>query len=366
MASHGWRSDRSLSLSLRAETGRFNFYQMVRLLLAERGLNARQIDQGVRFRANLGQSFPAHEAKVLDEPGASKNAQAPTPVVMRNYTLAGLLGPLPEALVDQLMARSREGDEVWVDFLDIFNHRLNALRYALKARSRNALDLLPPDQSDSARMYLSLMGLSEPAAVAQLPVSPRAWVGLAGLLVNPRRSAPVIGRILGLWTAAPVQVQPLTGNWRGIAPPAWTRLGVQGSSQVLGATARAGTSAWLPTAAVELTIGPLPYEAYCGFLPGEAREQVQEQEQSQKIDPRHETLCWMVRTLLNWRQDAKVVLLLAESEHVQETLSTPASPESGRRNRTGLRLGQTAWLSGQARCPRQTSFWVRALREHRA
>ncbi|MFO6419201.1 type VI secretion system baseplate subunit TssG [Hylemonella sp. W303a] len=356
MASHGWRSDRPLSLSLRAETGRFDFYQMVRLLLAERGLNVRQLDQGVRFRAHLGQAFPAHEAKVLRDPRGSLGEQLPTAVEMRNYTLAGLLGPLPEALVDQLMARARDGDEVWMAFLDIFNHRLNALRYALKAKARTALDLLPPDQTDTARMYLSLTGLAEPAAVAQLPVPPRAWVGLAGLLVNPRRSATVIARVLRRWIAAPVQVQPLTGSWRGVTPAAWTRLGVQGSSQVLGATARAGKSAWRPSAAVQLTLGPLPYDAYCGFLPGQAQE----------TKPWHNTLCWMVRTLLNWRHDAHVVLLLAEGEEVVEPLSNPTSSEPSARKRAGLRLGQTAWLNGPPRGPRQTSFWVRALRESRA
>jgi type VI secretion system protein ImpH len=347
MAAPGWRTDRPLTQQLAHEPSRFDFYQLVRLLLIERDLDMDQLDRGVRFRGDLGQAFPGHEVRALAASPAAAHGKPPVAIVeTANYALAGYLGPLPEALVDQLLARWRDGDVAWARFLDIFNHRLNALRYRLKAAPRPALNMLPLkadslEQTPLARMLLALIGLGEPALTAQLRVPVRSVLGLAGLLADRRRSAPRVTRVVARFVGAPVAFEPFAGAWRALSDGIRTRLGDRGQAQSLGQLCRLGDGAWLPGAAIRLVIGPLGFDTYRRLLP-------KRQGGDEDLHPR---FAWLIRFLLDRRQDAWITLRLAAGEAPPARLSASGAE-------FGLRLGQTAWLQGRRDQERQAEFLI--------
>lgn len=245
MATHGWRTNRPLNQSLRREASRFDFYQLVRLLLAERGATADTLDQHLAFRANLDAAFPGHEVTELVD---AKDGR--TVVATHNYTLAGYAGPLPERLIEQMLERLRDGDQVMVRFLDLFNQRISSLRYQLKAAHRLGLNLLPPDATPQGQMLAAIMGMVAPGLAEQMAIPRRAWLSMAGLLADPRRSAPVLTRIVARYVGAPVALHSLIGAWRKRPGLDRTRLGL--NNHTLGQECRLGENAGSPPPASRL------------------------------------------------------------------------------------------------------------------
>ncbi|QDQ28502.1 type VI secretion system baseplate subunit TssG [Chitinimonas arctica] len=353
MASHGWRTNRPLTRELREDCAGFDFYQLVRLLLHERGAGGdplgAALDAQLCFRANLEQGFPGQEVRNVSEPGGSAGRLR---IETGNYALAGYLGPLPEALVEQMLARMRAGSHAMPRFLDLFNHRLNALRYQLKAAPRLGLNLLRPERTELAAMLAALMGMAAPGLAEQMPLPRRVWLGLAGLLADPRRSAPALTRVVARFIGAPVELESLLGAWRDRCDEDATRLGR--ACHGLGSQTRLGRQAWLPTARIRLTLGPLDYTRYCCLLP---------KSRSNSSDV-HPQLCGLLRFLLERRQDCWIRLRLAPGQ-------APAATLTARERRLdpacgiyyGLRLGQTAWLAGPTDGERTAEFLVPAYGE---
>lgn len=354
MAMPGWRTDRPLTSQLRHETPRFDFYQLVRLLLRERGAAPSVLDSHLRFFADLEQSFPAHEVRAVEE---TPESGQPLGIRTGNYVLAGSLGPMPEALIEQMRDRMRDGDEDMAHFLDVFNHRINALRYRLKEATALSLNLKAPEHTFLAQRLSALMGMAAPGLSEQLPLKERQWLGLAGLLANPRRSPVVVTRVVACFVGAQVSLAPLLGAWRERSAGSFTILG---GGQELGHKTRLGTRAWLPAARILLTIGPLSYARFCQLLPGRQRTRA-----AGEIEPGnspHGQLVALLRFLLARRQDAWIELKLAAGQ-VQEARLTarPSAP-----GYYGLRLGQTAWLTqrhGAASSSKSVRFLVHALAE---
>src|SRR3972149_9301312 len=99
MEAHDWRSSRPLNRRVREDFAHFNFYQLVRLILRERGVadpRVPDIDRAVRFRAALSSAFPGNEVTRLQDRGDGVPVTPTTP----NSVVAGYLGPLPEPYAD--------------------------------------------------------------------------------------------------------------------------------------------------------------------------------------------------------------------------------------------------------------------------
>lgn len=310
MATAGWRSGRPLTESLRTQCAGFDFFQLVRLLLHERGAKAERFERALRFKADLSSAFPGHEVTRVTDRGT----RAPLALSTADYVVAGNLGPLPEPYTDWLQNRVRDGDRVMADFLDLFNHRFNALRFEARARSRPMLANQGPDEARYGEQVAALAGLAAPGLLEQLPGPRRAWLGIAGLLADRRRSAPVLTAVLSAYLGAKVLLRQLVGAWRAIAPADRSALGRTNSR--LGAQTVLGARLWEQQAGVEIEIGPLGYRRFCELLPG---------------GPAHEALAKVLRLLVDRLADCRIRLRLDSNE----------APEPRLR---ALRLGQTAWL----------------------
>ncbi|WP_417354625.1 type VI secretion system baseplate subunit TssG [Gallaecimonas pentaromativorans] len=363
MATYGWFTDRALSDRVALHPERFNFYQLVRLLLQDRQADASQLDDVVRFTASLDMAFPSHEVRQL-QPG--QTPAEPMVLETSNLVLAGYNGPIPEALFEQMIEQARQGNKTLIHFFDLFNHRLNVLRYHIKSAPRLGLNVLPPEATPVAMMLSALMGLTHTQAAERLPLDERSLLGLAGLLANPRYSEPVLTRILSHYLGAQVTLAPLSGAWRARQGDNLTRLGQ--ANQRLGQQSRLGRSVWMPAARISLEVAPLPYPDYCRLLP----------RQDLHTGSGYVPLVALLRFLVNRRHDAWVNLTLAQDTRPQPMLTAKAwqpfplrlrlgassnrpRPQArqygkpGRLSRTasqgepgywGLRLGQTAWLRG--------------------
>jgi type VI secretion system ImpH/TssG family protein len=328
-----------------------------------------RLDRLLRFRGNLESSFPAHE---LPPRLGERDGHGHLILESGNYAVAGALGPLPEALVEQMVERVREGDVAMARFLDLFNHRLNVLRYRLKAAPRLALNRVAPARTDVAFMLKALMGMAvadgagrdSTSLTGQVALDERSLLAIAGLLSNARRSPPVVTRVMGQFLSTPVALRSLVGAWRSRSEPDLTRLGAQ--SHALGRSTRLGRRNWMPAARVEIEVAPLPYSRYCRLLPKPPPPFPSSPPIERFVHLLHHPpgdqsrkLQSLIHLVLDRRQDAWVRLRLApETAPASRLTAVPLNA-----GYYGLRLGQTAWLSADpdpsaSEPPREARFLV--------
>lgn len=336
---------------LLAQYAHFNSYQLLRLMQWPVAGQARQAGQAgqagqaetvLRFRADLSAGFAGHEFSAL----RSYRADAGYEVIeirTANYCIASLLGPLPESFTEWVRDLKRARSEAMADFLDMFNHRLNLLRYRIKARQTLALNNRPPEQTEHAAQLAAIMGLGLPQLAEQIALPKRSWLALSGLLANCRRSAAAIGQVLSLYLGARVRVQPLVGAWQAIEPEERMALGRR--RHALGHSSLLGRKVWDQAARVRLVVEALDYAQFCQLLPPElARAEAADRsaDQSNRVDSApYFGLQGLLRLLLNGLHDCEVELSL-------RTASAPPARllSRGDTNNAGQRLHYSAWLGG--------------------
>jgi type VI secretion system protein ImpH len=368
MATGTWRQDRALKSLVYEHYGRFNVHQLVRLLLRQqkapmtevarrnRSTGRVPVGQRLRFKADISAAFPGREVASLREKEAKEGVPAQVEVVTPNFCIAGAIGPLPEPFTEWLRELRQERSPTMADFLNIFNQRLNALRYEFKARQTLALNNASPGKTAHARYLSAFMGMQQHELGDQVPLPRRAWLGVAGLLANPRRSAFAVSRIAAAFLGAEVRVEELAGAWQIIEPENRTLLGRGG--QALGRLSVLGRRVWDQQARIRLVVAPLPWLEYCRLLPPAAGER--------HPSPGHAALAALLRFTLDRQCDCEVLLMAADPPPPALT-ATPADERDA-----GMRLGQTAWLSSQKREWRspqpgyQAGFLVRAFDDREA
>lgn len=366
MAAPGWRTADPLARRLRQDYAHIDFYQLVRLLLLERrqqanaaphAVTARELDTAVRFSANLEGAFPGREVcAVRDAAPDDGGRPGPTGLVVNNYGIAGAQGPLPDPYAEWIRDQVRDGNADTPAFLDLFNHRFNALRYRLKARHRPALEGTAPGQGRIAGYLAALMGMLGPDLLKQSPLPQRALLGLAGLLSNARRSPPVLLAALRTYLQVPVALQPMQGNWRPIEKS--DRIALGKANCRLGWNSFAGTRIWDEHAEIALVVGPIDYSRFVRLLPEKNAD--------------HSAFANLLRYLLDRRHDCRVVFLVRNDPR-PEPQAAPrperqltATPDAGR---LGLYLGHTAWSAAREAGPeelRRVELMIRAFPERRA
>ncbi|MGE5491916.1 MAG: type VI secretion system baseplate subunit TssG [Actinomycetota bacterium] len=378
MAAPGWRTADPLARRLRQDYAHIDFYQLVRLLLLERrqraggaapaeSVTARELDAAVRFGANLEGAFPGREVCGLQDGRPDKDGDpAPAELAVNNYCIAGAQGPLPDPYTEWVRDQVRDGNGDTAAFLDLFNHRFNALRYRLKARHRPVLEGTAPEQGRIADYLSALMGMHgldlavQPPRTPEAPPEPvlprRAMLGLAGLLSNARRSPPVLLAALRTYLGVPVALRPLQGNWRPIEKSDRMALGRANCS--LGQDSFAGTRIWDEHAEISLVVGPIDYSRFVRLLP--------------EKDADYSQFASLVRYLLDRRHDCRVIFLVrGDGQPAPQAAPRPerqltVKPDAGRQ---GLYLGHTAWCAADETAPealRPVEIHIRAFPERRA
>ena len=335
----------SLNRAIIGQYARFDVFQLVRLLQQKPGAQVGgewPVSLRLRFRADLRASFAGHEVTYLglakDMPAFRHEVRAGQKLPARielytpNYCVASELGPLPEPFLEWVRDQERLGGHAMAAFLDVFNQRVHVLRHELKQRSLRTLDPALPGNTRYAAQLAALMGVALPAQQAQIPLPMRAWLGLAGVLVNTRRSAAVVAQVLSAYIGVPCRLQTMVGRWRDLEQS--DRIALGKKRHALGQQSLLGSRTWDAHASVRLKVARLSYDAVGVLLPirpshaGDAQP-----------DAAHHGLVAMVRMLLDRRFDCDVELTLDSATVPPSRLQLP-----WRGGGLGLRLGQTAWL----------------------
>ncbi|NDI84161.1 type VI secretion system baseplate subunit TssG [Undibacterium crateris] len=367
MATIGWRADRTVKQVVLEHYERFDVFQLLRLM--HWPVPAQQLDPQLRlrFRADLSAGFAGHEFsalryKVLPAQG-SRPASELIEIKTANYCIASQLGPLPEPYVEWIRDLKRARTPALADFLDVFNHRLNCVRYQLKARQTLALNHLPPAQTEHAAQLAAIMGLGLPQLSAQIDLPKRSLLGLAGLLANCRKSADAIAQVLTLYIGAKVSVMQWVGAWQMIEADERIALGQR--NQRLGQHSLLGKKAWDQAARIRIVVAPLNYARFSQLLPPALRSgQPRQSEDNADNNRSYNGLIGLLRLLVNGLHDCEMQLHLLESEvPAARLVSSSKENEHGQRY-LGLRLSHSAWLSGSeetTRKARQINYLIPAF-----
>lgn len=347
-------------LDLQRDFGRFDLLQLVRTLLRRGPAHPRtpHPDRALRFRADLGAAFPGSNATGLDL--HEDRASITTP----DFCVGSVLGPLPEAFLEWVRDLDRAGQSGMRDFLDLFNHRINLLRYRVRAELEPGLHNGPPEHTIEAQWLAALMGVGSQAHASQIPLRTRSWLGIGELLANNRHSADAVVQVVSAWLRCPVRLEPLVPQWRAIGFENEQGLG----HRRLGYDAWIGRSLWDVQGAIRLVAGPLPFRDVIALLsparppaspeavaPGPAgardlqrrwrgRQLAMAAGDASQAPSSYEALAALLRLMLDRRQDVDLRLVVPERE-IPPSLLTAAPPAG----QAGLVLGRTAWLKARRR-----------------
>lgn len=277
MATRGWGTDRPVADLLFAEGWRFDFYQAVRILeilgdgAAPVGEESDAAAEPVRFRSAVGFDFPASAvAEVAADP---PDGEVPR-MIVTFLGLAGAHGPLPPPYAELIIERLKRRDTTLRDFLDIFNHRLVSLMYRVRKRRRIGLDPRQPDETPFADHLRAIIGMATGGLAGRMAFPDRSLLFYAGLLAQAPRSLAGLEQILSNAFDVPVRGTPLIGGWFPLSPDQATEVGLSGRNNRLGRTVVLGRRVWDQQARVELRVGPMPFQKFWDFLPGNSACQV--------------------------------------------------------------------------------------------
>ncbi len=290
-----WNDPIGVADRLASHGCRFDFLQAVWLLerydqagtnVGERGPVS---DERISFRPDVSMGFPSTEIKCV----ARRETPEGTTSHVIDQTFMGLYGvssPLPlhyavdviravesadvsdeneaQSHVDDKDAASVSGRAPVRDFLDIVNHRLVSLFYRswLKYRFERTFQL---KGRDSITNYLALL-IGCPATHDRqvLGVDPLRLIRYAGVLTQRPRSATTLeGIVQDYWQGLRCCSQQCVGRWVLIEDSDQNRLGLRNTT--LGEDACLGSQVYDLSGSFVLTIGPMDWETYLAFLPGE-------------------------------------------------------------------------------------------------
>ncbi|MHA6643544.1 type VI secretion system baseplate subunit TssG [Mesorhizobium sp. A623] len=304
----------------------FDFFELLRQLEREGHLfgHAGRPD---REPARLGQhvrlGFATQDLVELRE----ATETLPARVTVANLGLLGPEGPMPLHLtrwvLDRLSQRwfggvnaQQTSDTTFVDFVNILQHRMIALFYRAWADAHPGVQAERSVGGRVRSMLEALAGIGLPATHNQEnpeldAVKLRQAASLASQVEGPEKLTLFVAEAFNV----PVLLKEFVAAWLTIPAPLQTRLGKAHAG--LGSAATIGPRSFGRQSRIELEIGPLGYETYKSFLPGEKRLDV---------------LKRAVRDLIGEVLDVDLRIVLKRDAVPQARVGT-------------VQLGRTAWLA---------------------
>lgn len=255
---------------LAAEPWRFSLFAALRL-----------IEQAHPAHPRLGESRKAADDPVRlgqtphlifapsDVCAFGHDAQGRAQLEHYSFGMFGPNGALPHHLTEQAFEwRRHHEDGTFVDFVNLFQHRLLSLFYRAWANADPATNFDRPDH-DRFTLYVgALMGLAPAAARGGDAAAHRARLYRVGRFAPQVRSAEGLEAVLTDYFALPVEVRQFVGDWLPIPPQLGCRLGGEPEFALLGRTATLGEASWQCHHKFEIALGPVPLTVFRDFLPG--------------------------------------------------------------------------------------------------
>ena len=317
------------------------FFQAVRLLerlYPERnpvGLFVPPSSEVVRFSSVPTLSFPASEIQDL------QRGEDGQPKLAVNFMgLSAAVGVLPHAYTEFLMERARAKDRGPGDFFDIFNHRMVSLFYRgwQKYRFYIAYERTGAGDDQISATLLDLIGLGTDSLARRMSIEDEACLYYTGLLSQRRPTAQGLKQLLEDYFDVPVHLEQFTGTWRRLPPDNRTYLRDSGAfCERLGMGTIVGDEAWDQHGTVTISLGPMVFDRFQEFLPGE-RASVELRD-------------WL--RLYTNREFDFVIRLILERDEVPRM-------ELGEDGAEAPRLGLVSWIRNRPlnRDPDEATYWL--------
>jgi type VI secretion system protein ImpH len=337
MATTHWRTGHTVADLYSADDAVWSFHQLVRSLLPNQVKEDElldQISQAFDFKASQAQDFPTGDIRSVKPVNQAKQPKGKNLITCNHYNIAGLGGPLPEPFVEMLRDDQAYGEGAMAAFINIFNNRIQGLRYLIKAATDNNLTSSPASESKVGQFALSLSGHLGEEQRALHQQSSETLIGLAGELANTRMTLPTIIRLLRTTLDLTlIKMNCLLGRWLTVESGDHTRLG--SNNHRLGSEVTLGKKIWDQQAAFELVLGPMSASRIQQLVPG---------------GEDHPKLRHLVEWVSDMRCDCKVTLAC-------EANTSSVAVLSKQKNQTNT-LGYGSWLSGEQKATKQVSFML--------
>ncbi len=292
-AEHARRPD--LLERLLSTAYRFDFFQAVWLLERYRpgsvpvGRRGPVAAERLRFRPGLSMGFPPTDVGSLTE---FQDPSRRDPNYLIEVLFMGLYGvstPLPlhyatdflrsvERGVPSAADTADEGGPAQRherppngsptrDFVDVFHHRVVSLFYRSWLKYRYERMFGQPDRDVITSYLLSLIGCPAAYDAPTLGVNPIYLLRYAGVLTQKPRSAITLQGVLHDYLdLTPVKVRQFVGQWVTLSESDLNRIGE--ANCVLGGNLTVGEQVYDLGGAFCITIGPVNWQTYVGFVPG--------------------------------------------------------------------------------------------------
>lgn len=317
-----------LGRSLESHPGRYNFFQVVRLLQRLSGRPRLIGDFGppheetIRFATSNALAFPPNDIESISW------AEDDQPRVVVNFMgLSGPNGVLPYAFTELIRERARAKDYTIQEFFDLFNHRMISLFYQAWEKYRFFVSYERDQQDRFSRYLMSFVGLGTAGLDHRQVLPDETFLFYSGLLSLQPRSEASLQQILEDYFDVPVEVRQFVGTWRPLtaSDQCTFETGDEYSDQ-LGVGAVAGDEIWDHQSRARIRLGPMNIVRYRQFLPGGSASMA---------------LKCLTQLFSNGQMEFEAQLILRQSD-------VPAC-ELDDQTSAGVQLGWTSWVkSGDA------------------
>ena len=296
MASKSRRKNAPVTEQLQSSSGRFEFFQAVRLLeLSAQWYNrygkqfahvsvakgAPPNRESVRFKAQASVAFKGSDVDNIaiietiehdDESAPRKQWQ----MLVNIFGLFGSTGVLPFHISELIIKRLRQKDHSLRAFLDVLNHRSTSLYYQAWHKYRLPVAYERAKLNKSERDLFShglaaLVGLATPKLENRQAVPDEALMGFSAQLSGPTPSAPTLARMLSHYFELPVEVEQFIGQGQGLPEDIQSRLPNHAQNNLLGMNVILGRECWEIQSKFRIKITDINYEQFIGISPNSSK-----------------------------------------------------------------------------------------------
>lgn len=240
----------------------------------------------IRFRANPRRVFPSTDISHIRKRNSeyiqkvTQNSEI-IEVILTFMGLYGVDSPLPsyfpETIAELTDDDSRdEGAEDGVralrHFLDVFDHRFYSLYFRSWKKYRYYLNYKAGAKDRFSQCMLSLLGLGTPDLQRLVDLEVSRFMAYMGILGQQTRCAEALQRLISDYFGnVDVKITQFVPHWVSISKQFRAQVGARknGVRTILGENVIIGGRVRDLNGKFRIVLGPLDFESFCRFLPGE-------------------------------------------------------------------------------------------------
>jgi type VI secretion system protein ImpH len=249
----------------------FDFYRAVRLLenlrrdLPRTGFSLSPSQDAVRFCQNPSLAFAPSTLEAFEPAGASGVPR----LYLRFFGMLGPNAPLPPHLTEYAFERMHHADDpTFVEFLNLFNHRLASFLYRSWSANQKSVDLDRKDDQRFAVFLGSFFGLGMKEFQGRDAVQDWAKLYFTGRFASQNRNAEGLEAILGEYFDIKTRIETFVGRWMDLPPDSICQLGASPETGRLGVNAILGSRFYEGQLNFRVHLGPMKLHDYERMLPG--------------------------------------------------------------------------------------------------